>query len=88
MEEADIHYEEWGLGKDKLARSIFLVESFWGLEEDQNNTTHPIEMDCIHTESAQDIFDGISYGKGASWLNQTFNFFGREVFKVGIKTYF
>jgi len=32
-------------------------------------TTHPICMDCIHTESAQDIFDGISYGKGAAWLN-------------------
>jgi aminopeptidase N len=38
--------------------------------------------------AAQDIFDGISYGKGASWLNQTFFLFGREVFKKGIKSYF
>ena len=37
---------------------------------------------------AQDIFDGISYGKGASWLNQMFNYFGREVFKVGVASYF
>ena len=37
---------------------------------------------------AEDIFDGISYGKGAQWLNQTFFFFGREVFEVGIASYF
>lgn len=45
-------------------------------------------MDVIHTESATDIFDGISYGKGASWLNQTFHFFGREVLKAGLASYF
>ena len=77
-----------GLEQYTAAWSLFLIESFWGLAEDQRDTTHPIQVDVIHTEAAQDIFDGISYGKGASWLNQTFNFFGREVFKVGIKTYF
>lgn len=68
--------------------SIFLDESFWGLGEDQKNTTHPISLDVPHTEAANDIFDGISYGKGAAWLNQTFHLYGREVFKVGIASYF
>jgi aminopeptidase N len=45
-------------------------------------------VDVIHTEAASDIFDGISYGKGASWLNQAFNLFGREVFQVGLASYF
>mmetsp|Transcript_9866 Transcript_9866/g.16592 ORF Transcript_9866/g.16592 Transcript_9866/m.16592 type:complete len:782 (-) Transcript_9866:41-2386(-) len=80
--------EAKGLEKYESAWSIFLDESFWGLSEDQKDTTHPISVDVIHTEAAQDIFDGISYGKGASWLNQTFHFFGREVFKVGLKSYF
>lgn len=77
-----------GLEQYKNAWSIFLDESFWGLGEDQKNTTHPISLEVIHTEQAQDIFDGISYGKGASWLNQTFHYFGREVFKQGIASYF
>jgi len=51
-------------------------------------TTHPICMNCIHTESAQDIFDGISYGKGAAWLNQTFFLYGRKMFQIGIEQYF
>jgi len=37
---------------------------------------------------AQDIFDGISYGKGAAWLNQGLFLFGREVFTKGIASYF
>jgi aminopeptidase N len=77
-----------GLEEYKDAWSIFLDESFWGLGEDQKDTTHPISVEVIHTESACDIFDGISYGKGASWLNQTFFYFGREVFKEGLKNYF
>ena len=77
-----------GLEKYTNAWSIFLDESFWGLGEDQKNTTHCICADVIHTEAAQDIFDGISYGKGASFLNQMFKYFGREVFSKGIKTYF
>jgi aminopeptidase N len=77
-----------GLEKWKNAWSIFLDESFWGLGEDQKDTTHPISLDVIHTEAAADIFDGISYGKGASWLNQAFRLFGREVFTRGLASYF
>lgn len=77
-----------GLEQWKNAWSIFLDESFWGLSEDQKDTTHCIGCDVTHTEQAADIFDGISYGKGASWLNQTHRFFGRTVFKAGIASYF
>lgn len=80
--------EAEGLEEYKLSWSNFLRESFWGLVTDQMPTTHPICVDVKHTEMADDIFDGISYGKGASWLNQTFYQFGRGVFSEGIKTYF
>jgi aminopeptidase N len=70
------------------AWSMFLDESFWGLTTDQKNTTHPISVEVIHTEAATDMFDGISYGKGAAWLNQILTLFGREIFKTGIATYF
>jgi aminopeptidase N len=77
-----------GLEEYKSSWTIFLSQSFNGLNIDQRNTTHPISVDVIHTQAAQDIFDGISYGKGAAWLNQTFNFIGREVFSIGIASYF
>jgi len=32
------------------------------------NSSHPIASQCANTIDAADIFDGISYGKGASWL--------------------
>ena len=77
-----------GLEQYTDAWSIFQDEFYWGLSEDSRVTTHPICVDVIHTEAAQDIFDGISYGKGASWLNQTFYQFGRDVFSVGVESYF
>ena len=36
----------------------------------------------------EDIFDGISYGKGGAWLHQLVFFFGKDILKEGLKTYF
>lgn len=80
--------EAKGLEDITLAWSIFLEESFWGLKTDQLDTTHPIAADCNSTGDAEDIFDGISYGKGASWLHQLVFFFGKDVLKEGLKSYF
>lgn len=58
-----------GLEDITLAWNIFLGEQFWGLRDDQLDTSHPIAAECHSTADAEDIFDGISYGKGASWLH-------------------
>ena len=60
----------------------------WGLTTDQKVSTHPIACHCVTTADAEDIFDGISYGKGAAFLHQMIYFVGREVLLEGIKTYF
>ena len=52
-----------------LAWNIFLDEQYWGLAEDQKDTSHAIAADVVNTGVAQDIFDGISYGKGAAFLH-------------------
>jgi aminopeptidase N len=46
----------------------FLDDKFWGISEDQLSTTHPITCIINKTDEAENIFDGISYGKGASFL--------------------
>jgi len=77
-----------GLEEYDLAWSIFLDENFWGKEEDQQSTTHPIAGSCANTEEAQNLFDGISYGKGACFLRQLFFYFGDQVMRQGLQTYF
>ena len=77
-----------GLEKFTKAWSIFMGDSYWGLEEDQKSTTHPIAVDIKDTEGAIDLFDGISYGKGSCWLKQTFHLFGRQVFEKAVSAYF
>jgi len=60
--------EAEGLEDITLMWNIFLQEQFWGLKTDAMDTSHPIAAACESTGDAEDIFDGISYGKGAAWL--------------------
>jgi len=69
----------------------FLNETIWGMVTDQRETTHPIAApteSVTDTEIAERNFDGISYGKGGSWLKQLHKFVTPAVFKEGIQRYF
>ena len=46
----------------------FLFYKFWGISTDVLSSTHPICTQINSTDEADSLFDGISYGKGASWL--------------------
>lgn len=77
-----------GLEDITLAWSIFLGQQNWALKTDVLNSSHPIAAFCESTGDAEDIFDGISYGKGASWLKQMHYMYGEDTLKEGLKTYF
>lgn len=66
----------------------FLQYKFWGINDDQVSTTHPITCTINATDEAENLFDGISYGKGASFLKQLYNMLGREVITRGLGIYF
>ncbi len=66
----------------------FLQYKFWGINDDQLQTTHPITCTINNTGEAETLFDGISYGKGASLLKQIYNMLGREVITKGLGMYF
>jgi aminopeptidase N len=80
--------EAKGLEDCYLAWNIFMDETLWGLKEDQMDSTHPVNATCKSVADAADIFDGLSYGKGASFLHQLVFFFGVEVLKEGCNTWF
>jgi aminopeptidase N len=55
--------------------------------QDQQVTTHPIEVPVPTTSNAFDNIDAITYSKGASTLKQLRHLLGEEVFRKGVHNY-
>ena len=60
----------------------------WAYRQDQLSTTHPIATEMKDLEDVKTNFDGISYAKGASVLQQLVEHVGRENFIKGLRIYF
>lgn len=60
----------------------------WAYRQDQLSTTHPIATEMKDLEDVKTNFDGISYAKGASVLQQLVEHVGRENFIKGLRVYF
>lgn len=46
----------------------FIKLQQWGITEDQKKSNHPIATIAKDTIEAENLFDGISYGKGSNFL--------------------
>jgi len=60
----------------------------WAYRQDQLSSTHPIVSDMIDIETVNANFDGITYAKGASVLQQLVAHVGRDNFIKGLQKYF
>lgn len=60
----------------------------WALRQDQLSSTHPIVVDVKDIDTANSNFDGITYAKGASVLQQMVAYVGRDNFIRGLQKYF
>jgi aminopeptidase N len=60
----------------------------WAYRVDQLSTTHPIATEMDDLDAVRTNFDGISYAKGASVLQQLVAHVGRENFIKGLRLYF
>ena len=49
--------------------------------------SHPIEVEVGHPSEVDEIFDNISYNKGASVIRMLHDFIGRDAFKTGMQHY-
>ena len=52
------------------------------------STTHPVRNDVETDHEATTVFNGITYGKGASWLKQVYKIMGHEAVSKALKKYF
>ncbi|ODN83394.1 hypothetical protein L202_01538 [Cryptococcus amylolentus CBS 6039] len=57
------------------------------LELDSQRSSHPIEVDCPDSNQIAQIFDSISYSKGASVLRMLAGVVGEEKFLKGVSIY-
>ncbi|KAL6846320.1 hypothetical protein ACP4OV_023768 [Aristida adscensionis] len=65
----------------------FLDGTTAGLKLDSLEQSHPIEVDIHHASEVDEIFDAISYDKGASVIRMLQNYLGAERFQKALASY-
>ena len=60
----------------------------WAYRQDQLSSTHPIAVEMEDLDAVRTNFDGISYAKGASVLQQLVAHIGRDNFIAALRKYF
>ncbi|MBL4572066.1 MAG: aminopeptidase N [Gammaproteobacteria bacterium] len=72
---------------DDLWHDFYLSENLTAISADNAVSTHPIEVPVVSTNEFFNVFDAITYDKGASVLNQLSHYIGREDFRLGVSSY-
>lgn len=70
-----------------LWHDFYLTENLAAIRADNSAWAHPIEMPVASTNDFFDVFDDITYDKGASVLNQLSHYIGEENFRLGVSAY-
>lgn len=78
---ADGLFPEWKIWTQ------FLDESTEGLRLDGLSESHPIEVEINHAREIDEIFDAISYRKGASVIRMLQSYLGPDVFQRALAKY-
>src|SRR5256884_396006 len=75
-------HPEW-----KMWTQFLSMETVHGLDLDGLRSSHPIEVPVKDPAEIREIFDDISYAKGASILRMLEQFLGESTFRRGIRNY-
>eukprot|EP01060_Flectonema_neradi_P024043 TRINITY_DN3254_c0_g1_i1.p1 TRINITY_DN3254_c0_g1~~TRINITY_DN3254_c0_g1_i1.p1 ORF type:complete len:889 (+),score=233.93 TRINITY_DN3254_c0_g1_i1:43-2667(+) len=79
---ADHIFPEW-----KLWESFVACEQSNALDLDALRSSHPIQVDIARSEDVDEVFDAISYCKGACVIRLIYKMIGAENFKKGLRLY-
>jgi len=75
-------FPDWNAWQDFL-----MEETSPAMTMDSLKNTHPIEADVKSPDDIQEIFDVITYGKGASILRMIEAYIGEDEFRKGVREY-
>uniref|UniRef100_A0A0D9VDT6 Aminopeptidase n=1 Tax=Leersia perrieri TaxID=77586 RepID=A0A0D9VDT6_9ORYZ len=78
---ADNFFPEWNVWTQ------FLEESTTGFKLDALEGSHPIEVDVNHVDEIDEIFDAISYRKGAAVIRMLQSYLGADTFQKSLAAY-
>ncbi len=73
--------------EEEIWKVMYQSETLWAIGEDALKGSHPIDVKVHSPYEIQQIFDGISYGKGGSVLRMVERYVGRENFRSGVSQY-
>lgn len=71
----------------KIWTQFVYMDHSKALELDGLKNTHPIEVEVHHPGEISEIFDAVSYSKGASIIRMLATYLGEEIFKKGLQIY-
>ncbi|XP_044301671.1 leucyl-cystinyl aminopeptidase isoform X2 [Varanus komodoensis] len=72
---------------DLYADDFFLNLQVKTMEKDSMDSTHPISLAAKSSDEIEEMFDAVSYVKGASVLMMLKNYLQEDVFQAGIQIY-
>ncbi len=75
-------FPEFGMWTQFVADTLIVA-----LELDALESSHPIEVEVGHPSEVDEIFDNISYNKGASVIRMLYDWIGKDAFRKGMKAY-
>ncbi|HVZ66690.1 MAG TPA: M1 family metallopeptidase [Patescibacteria group bacterium] len=78
----DSLYPEWNVWSQ-----FVYIEHSRALVLDGLANTHPIEVEVSHPAEISEIFDAVSYSKGASVIRMLAEYMGKNSFKKGLRAY-
>jgi aminopeptidase N len=68
-------------------RARYALSKEWALGEDARRTTHAVQTAVETDVRASDVFDSISYAKGAAVLRMVEAYLGEDTFRAGMRRY-
>ncbi|MDG6904694.1 MAG: M1 family metallopeptidase [Nitrososphaerota archaeon] len=75
-------YPHWNVESDFVQQNTAS-----SMQSDSLSSTHPIDIEVKSPEEISQIFDEISYGKGASVLRMIDRWIGDDAFRAGVSNY-
>ena len=73
---------------DWVVWTQFVKDDWAGaLQLDGMASSHPIQVEVFSADEVSEIFDAISYYKGASVIRQVYDWIGAEAFQSGLRAY-
>ena len=79
---AESIFPEW-----KIWESFVSCEQSGALDLDSLRSSHPIQVDIERAEDVDEVFDAISYYKGASVVRLIYKMIGKDNFRKGLSSY-